>query len=34
MIRGRVLFAALLIVQVNRIVDVSHGSLDPRVRYD
>ncbi len=34
MIMGTVLFAALVIVLVNLVVDVSYGFLDPRVRYE
>jgi peptide/nickel transport system permease protein len=34
MIMGTVLFAALVIVLANLIVDVGYGFLDPRVRYD
>lgn len=33
MIMGTVLFAALIIVVVNLIIDLSYGLLDPRVRY-
>jgi peptide/nickel transport system permease protein len=34
MIMGTVLFAALVIVTVNLIIDIGRGFLDPRVRYD
>ena len=33
MIMGTVLFAALIIVLVNLLIDLSYGFLDPRVRY-
>src|SRR5579883_200961 len=34
MIMGTVLFAALVIVLMNLVIDLSYGFLDPRVRYD
>ncbi|MGH2387186.1 MAG: ABC transporter permease, partial [Chloroflexota bacterium] len=34
LIMGTVLFAALVIVLVNVMIDVSRGFLDPRVRFD
>jgi peptide/nickel transport system permease protein len=34
MIMGTVLFAALIIVTMNLIIDISYGFLDPRVRYE
>ncbi len=34
LIMGTVLFAALVIVLVNVLIDLSYGFLDPRVRYD
>jgi peptide/nickel transport system permease protein len=33
MLRGTVLFRALIIMLMNLIIDVSYAFLDPRVRY-
>lgn len=34
MIRGTVIFMALVFLAANLIVDISYGLFDPRVRYD
>ncbi|HCA40962.1 MAG TPA: peptide ABC transporter permease, partial [Aminobacterium sp.] len=34
MIRGTVIFMAIIFLIANLIVDISYGFFDPRIRYD